>query len=375
MIRDIGGFDFLTKEEKINIKSMEVLKLPPGFYVSDNYRIQIVSIDVIEGGIAIFARAFNGSDQIGFGKDGTVDIERFKLFNPPVLVPDSNGSVVRSATNPITNETSTYRLKEDPVGAIIRSLDHTILVKKEKFGHENIITGKIGNTTSTFYPDAHVESTSVDGGVTRNLSLGSGESWGTIRGGAGNGAQDANSTGLDTYTISDNVSNQWRYLGRGIFLFDTSSIPDSDVISSATFSVFGSTVNGGKVDNFGLSVAVVDSTPASNTSLASSDYSNVGTTRYSDSDISITSWSNSAYNDWTLNSTGISNISKTGVTKFATRLDKDVDNSAPTWSSNIAGGIDNYCADQTGTSNDPKLVVEHAEALSTHRLLMMGVGI
>ena len=79
-------------------------------------------------------------------------------------------------------------------------------------------------------------------------------------------------------------------------------------------------------------------------------------------------WSTSAYNDFTLNATGISNVSKTGVSKFGLRNPEyDVANSAP---ANPGGAVQNtlvchYDADRTGTTNDPKLTVVHSEPVES----------
>jgi hypothetical protein len=123
--------------------------------VRANYDIEIVSMRTIEGGVEVFARAWTKEGgQIGFGPDGTVDIERFQIINPPVLVADPAGSIVRTWTDNDTGRVKERRLREDAREALLQSLEHTLSVKKEKFGSTNIVPGKVGNTTSTFYPAA-----------------------------------------------------------------------------------------------------------------------------------------------------------------------------------------------------------------------------
>ena len=56
--------------------------------------IEIVKTNLIEGGIEVFARAWRDGNQIGFGADGSVDVERFKVFNPPILVLDEQGPLI-----------------------------------------------------------------------------------------------------------------------------------------------------------------------------------------------------------------------------------------------------------------------------------------
>ena len=54
----------------------------------DGY-IQIVEMVPINGGVEVFARAWDSTGkQYGFGKDGSVDLERFRIINPTIMVPD-----------------------------------------------------------------------------------------------------------------------------------------------------------------------------------------------------------------------------------------------------------------------------------------------
>ena len=75
--------------------------------------------------------------------------------------------------------------------------------------------------------------------------------------------------------------------------------------------------------------------------------------------ITIASWSTAGYNNFTLNAAGISNINKTGASWFGTRLSGDFDNSEPVYSASLIARVNIYLADNTGTTNDPKLVVIH----------------
>src|SRR3990167_5280120 len=136
----------LNGNEKATLKGKELAKI--GTVVKQNvkssgadYDIEVVSMNPIDGGVEVFARVWNpGGTQIGFGKDGTVDIERFVVINPPILVPDPNGDITR------ISEFGNYNLREDPKEAILQVLSHTVLVKKQKFNDSKIILNKIGNT-------------------------------------------------------------------------------------------------------------------------------------------------------------------------------------------------------------------------------------
>lgn len=255
-------------------------------------------------------------------------------------------------------------------------INGNMLIPSPNKFHDSLIPVSLRNfnfTTSTFYPDPNPESTSVDGGASRNSVD---EAFATIRAGAGNDSGDSGATTVAGGLKAAATSNQWVAIYRGFFLFDTSSIPDTDTISSATFSLYG---NSGLTGNeFGTApeLDVVSSTPASNTAIVNADYSQVGSTVFGSA-----TWANvdqTAYFDITLDANGIANISKTGVSKFGTRQNWDTDNSPPTWSS---GGPAAYgyvqCADTAGTGNDPKLVVVHAAGGGSavyHRLGLLGVG-
>jgi hypothetical protein len=43
----------------------------------------------------VFSQNVWSNPKLGLGKDGSVEIERFRFFNPTILVDDPNGSVVR----------------------------------------------------------------------------------------------------------------------------------------------------------------------------------------------------------------------------------------------------------------------------------------
>ena len=331
----------------------------PAQYTDPTYgiTIEIQSVQKIEGGIEILARAWKDGKQLGFGKDGSVEIERFKIFNPPILVDDPLGLIERRWINEKTGLEEVRKLREDPIQAIRESLAHTIhLVGKEG---KNIVKDKIGSTTSTFYPDPDVESTSVDGLVNNDPVSATG--WTIIHDAiAGTGAKP--SATLDTFArvSCHSTSNTYDIITRSFFLFDTSTIPDSDTINSATLSIKG---NGGTdtwVSGTKPNINIVASTPASNIDLVMDDFDQLGTTAFSTAKTTAT-WSTSAYNDFTLNASGLTAISKTSVSKFGARdMIYDAPNIEPTWASGQQVIFQGNYTDNVGTSSDPKLVVEHS---------------
>jgi hypothetical protein len=210
---------------------------------------------------------------------------------------------------------------------------------------DNTVYPVFTDTTSTFYPDAHTETTTVDGEIQYNQA----SSWSEAHD-AASGPQPNPSGSFGEFAYSAYWSGYY-YIVRSIFLFDTSSLTSSANISSATISIYGyGTVNNADGDY----AYIVNSAPASNTDITSSDYSTLGTTSYSNA-YAFSSWSTSAYNDFTLNNLGRDAISKTGVSKFGARDWFDIMNSAPSGFNQLQ----TRWAENSGTSQDPKLVVTY----------------
>lgn len=215
-------------------------------------------------------------------------------------------------------------------------------------------TWSAGFSTLTAYPDpGDPGTTCIDGNVRRD---GVDETWATIRGGAGTNADAQFNNRVIGFTASA-TSNQWSTLYRSFFLFDTSAIGAGSV-TAATLSLFGVS----KADNLAVTpnVDVYAATPASNTTLATTDFGQVGSTSYTGSPVKYADWSTVGYNAFDFNGTGVAAISPSGISKFACRnANYDVAPVEPTWSSGQGSELQAYTADQTGTANDPKLVVTY----------------
>lgn len=223
-------------------------------------------------------------------------------------------------------------------------------------------------TVSTFFPDADPETATVDGRVGRSVVT---EAWTTIRTSAGNSVQDAETSGRSAWIQTSTTTDQFNEMWRGIYLFDTSSIPDTDTIDSAIWSLM--TVDRARTLLSTTNVRLTTSNPASDTSLVTGDYANVGTAAIA-TDVAWDSFTNEVYNDITL--TDLTVISKTGVTKLGTRMQADADDAQPTWGSDDQIYIQPYLADNAGTTKDPKLAVTHSAAAvvaAVNHWLLMGV--
>ncbi len=323
-----------------------------------DYWIEVVDMKARNNGVEVFVKAWDkNNNQIGFGRDGTVEIERFVIVNPPILVPDSTGDIIQEWTDEFTGEVKQRKLKEDLQEALLQSLEHTLSVKKQKYGSAYIIKGKIGNTTLTAYPQPGTGTAPIDGRMARGTVD---ETFSTIHNGAGQAVSNT-ATDQPLAISASATTDQFSILQRWGFGFNTSSI-GSDSIDSAIFSLRGTNV----ITQLGTTdLDIVSFSPADGSNFASSDYAiaSFGGTRFA-TGISSASWSTTGYNDFTLNASGENNINKSGNTYFGALFKWDLDNNfTGTWGSSLVQRFEAYMADQTGTTDDPKLVVEHSAAV------------
>ncbi len=209
----------------------------------------------------------------------------------------------------------------------------------------------VGFDTLIKYPDASPEINTVDGFVERN---GVNELFNIISAGAGNYASTNNTSRL-VGVIASSTANQFETLSRALMTFDTTTIDSSSTVTSASLSLYGQFRSS---DLGATDLTVVSSTPASNNSLASSDYSNLGSTSFGS--VSYSAYSTSSYNDITLNASGLSNVTKAGISKFGLRIEWDrAGTFSGVWANRAASGYDFWLADYTGTTRDPKLTVTY----------------
>jgi hypothetical protein len=179
---------------------------------------------------------------------------------------------------------------------------------------------------------------------------------------AGTSVDNATTVGWNFSTDSD--SGNWKEVDRGIILFDSRALTSGATISATVLSLYGES----KGDS--LSVGTPDSdiftsNPASNTSLTGTDFATVGTTSQTGSAIAYASISTAAYNNFTFNATGRGNVSKTGISKFAVANSfHDRLGNTPNWETTNSTVVSFFSADQTGTANDPKLVVTYTVSYS-----------
>jgi hypothetical protein len=168
-------------------------------------------------------------------------------------------------------------------------------------------------------------------------------------------------------TNSTGTTDRYDTMQRAIVLFDTSALGDAVTIESATLEFVLAQLE----DAFGGdSLSMVTSTPASDTAVASGDYEQTGTTKQAaDLALSALTSDSATFNAFTLNATGLGNISKTGLSKFAIRTANDIAGSN-SWSSSDRIFVKIASAEETLSSDKrPKLVVVHSSPF-TPKLIM-----
>lgn len=338
-----------SRAEANQIKATELVKLGiKGLHTEGRTRIK-TDIQLItkfgDNGLEVLARAWKGTKRYGFGRDGRVDIERFRIINPALSIPDGGTKIIKSKSTGENLEVSTF--VENPHEALRRILAETIQLTGT-LDSPSIIENLVGSTTLTAFPYN-------DGEINHNDAT---AVWSTVRDAA---------TATEVFdTINDNIpadnSPSCRENGsydifRTAFTFDTSSIGTDD-IDSAVFSVYPSNKLDGDNDGDDY-IGVVSFSPADEGAYATGDYDAFGTTEYA-SGIDIGSITTGAYNDWTFNATGEAAINKSGYTNLGQREGHDIIDSPIADSTN--NRITTTFSDTAGTTQDPKLVVTHSAA-------------
>lgn len=198
--------------------------------------------------------------------------------------------------------------------------------------------------------------------VTDNVFSGAGDgivrrtgqaSWAAAHDDTAGTAADATST-TGQVLCQPSADGGWR-IDRGFLPFDTSTLPDGITIDSATLNI----MLGSKTDNVsGVTIDLITTTQASNTTLEVADFDQVGTTEQATA-LTIASMAVDVYSIYTLNATGIGNISLTGFSQFGLRTSHDTDNSACTNAATNTSAASFYLSEQSGTLQDPYLAITY----------------
>ena len=319
--------------------------------------IEITQVDITDKGVQVFLRAWDSSgEQIGFGPDGTVDIERIRMNYTPTLVLDPNGDIEETILADPDGGTKVVKYSWNPELAMIEDVKDTLRVKKEMFDSSKIIPGKVGNTT-TVYNSEVAPATLYEDGVYTNTGT-----WATI--------QAATSDTFDVSPTASYVFSRYRTtdssIYRDVHTFDTSDL-GTDTISSATFAVYALDDVRDNHTNTTKDVGLVEFVPADYGAITNGEYDQVGDSvdnptegapRVLIADVATAGDNTYSGSTWTLDATGRGWIDKTGYTGLGLRTSWDMTDTQPSPTNTSGSGfVYNFA---TAGSNKPKLTVEHA---------------
>jgi len=151
----------------------------------------------------------------------------------------------------------------------------------------------------------------------------------------------------ETYIEAQQHESNKFAITRALFHFDTSAIDDTYSIGTSSLFLYGYNNKSGS-ENYNLYTS-------SSTSLTTGSFFQFNSTPLA-TNISATDFNVAGYNEFILNSTGTSTISKTGTSAFMLRqVDYDVNNSAPP--NNLYKVIAVQSSATAGTDKDPYLLV------------------
>ena len=188
---------------------------------------------------------------------------------------------------------------------------------------------------------ASITVTSANASGENQIGSGNQASWAAAR-----GATTGNVGGSegDKRVSSSAEANYW--CDRFFFNFDTTSIPSTATILTATLKTYF--YSGVGVNTNTISFHIVPSNPASKTSLAAEDFDNI--TFSSKGSIAYTSLASGAYTS--ISVTDLSIIAKNDISTFALITSLDLNNSTPT-------GRNERSIYRSGEANPPQLDITY----------------
>lgn len=211
--------------------------------------------------------------------------------------------------------------------------------------------------TLTVYPDAGVGGTSTDGDLSKSLTSGTITQ---LRAGNADSVSATSTIFYMGYLRCSTTTDEFNHLKKALLTFDTSGAGAGSTVNSATLSIWPSIHNKGLG---GIDIVVTEATPGDYGNIATTDWGGFGTTAFATK--AENSWTGGQYGDLTLNASGIAAINTAGVSGFGIMSQWEFDENFPgTWSSGAFSYFRGLSADYTGTTNDPKLVLDYTPSVS-----------
>ena len=332
-----------TKRQIIMEKGVELEKIGSVIKTTrPKLKIEIESITATYFGCEVYVKAWDLNDTpIGFGKDGSIEIERIRLAMNQGLsfmyVKDPVGEVSISERNEKGIEVIT-KMRQDPKEALMRRLEN-VITDIGTVGSK-IKVGTRGNTVTVI--DITVSTSAC-------MAIDANATWA--------GAHDAAVAGGRYVMIATGNANQLHssliggtyYIRRNEERFDTSVIGAGQVVSGLTHTMYVNGSGCGDVD--GYTVDFLDNTNNANigTPSALEDYNDFGATPLISKD--MTDYFNAGANVTTQDFGVYDVVDVTGTTRIGQRFSGDIADTAPTGSNVIR-------LDATG--DNPYITVTHA---------------
>ena len=169
-------------------------------------------------------------------------------------------------------------------------------------------------------------------------------------------------------TRGSSIQALYRRILRGFIPIDTSGIADTDTISAASLFMWPETkASQFTTDQTYLNIVLATAPTDATTALVTGDYDlcgDVNNPAEGSTDKQVGDFNTGSYNEWILNATGITFISKTGVTRFGIRSGHDIEDVDP--GQDAGSNDDSYIifseSETAGTGQDPYVAVTAAAA-------------
>lgn len=164
-------------------------------------------------------------------------------------------------------------------------------------------------------------------------------------------------TVTEDYSAGSSRESAYFSIWRGFFPVDTSGLPDNATVTAAQMKIYLQYVYDN--DNDGKDyVALVQTSQSSGTTFSNDDYDLFGTTEGTNQ-TDLTGLSTGEYKSFTLNSTGLEWINKTGYTKLGMREGHDIQDEAP--DATKFTYFYSFYSEETGTNKDPYIEIIYTE--------------